>query len=439
MLSFFDRIPSDLYLLALFFLFALCIALMDPLYDLVKLNMVYLAVWAFVGLVLAILVLFMAAYITIVSRLKAHALLKNTLVWRCCLLLWKIWLRCWRLIRIPFVRLGKMLSAVPLIWQAALIAPVVLVFYGLFSSLMWESVGVFFLWILVSLALYLVILYAAYCFRLLMQAGKALAEGNLRYKTDTKHLLSVFREHGENLNRIGEGMEKALAEKIKSERFKTELITNVSHDIKTPLTSIINYTDLLSREPLEGNAREYTEVLSRQSARLKKLIEDLIEASKASTGNIAVALERLDVCQIVRQSLGEYAERMESRGLHVVETVPDTEIYAMVDGRQLWRVLDNLYSNVCKYALEGTRVYVVAAEDAGEVIISVKNISRDVLTTDAEELTERFVQGDSSRASEGSGLGLNIAKSLTELQHGRFRILCDGDLFRCDISFPVIP
>ncbi|MBQ4607691.1 MAG: HAMP domain-containing histidine kinase [Clostridia bacterium] len=438
-LSFFDRIPSDLYLLVLYFLFALCIALMDPLYDLVELNMVYLAVWACIGLILAILVLIMAAYITIVSRLKAHTLLKNTLVWRCCLLLWKIWLRCWRVIRIPFVRLGKMLSAVPLIWQAALIAPVVVVLYGLFSSLMWESVGVFFLWILVSLALYLVILYAAYCFRLLMQAGKALAEGNLRYKTDTKHLLSVFREHGENLNRIGEGMEKALAEKIKSERFKTELITNVSHDIKTPLTSIINYTDLLSREPLEGNAREYTEVLSRQSARLKKLIEDLIEASKASTGNIAVALERLDVCQIVRQSLGEYAERMESRGLHVVETVPDTEIYAMVDGRQLWRVLDNLYSNVCKYALEGTRVYVVAAEDAGEVIISVKNISRDVLTTDAEELTERFVQGDSSRASEGSGLGLNIAKSLTELQHGRFRIHCDGDLFRCDISFPVIP
>ena len=440
-LSFFDRLPSDLYLLALFFLFALCIAMLDPLYDLVELNMVYLAGWAFVGLVLAAIVLFMAAYITTVSRIKAHTLLKNTLVWRCCLLLWKIWLRCWRMIRIPFVRLGKMLSAVPLIWQAALIAPVVLVFYGLFSSLMWESVGGFFLflWILVSFALYLVILYAAYCFRLLMKAGKALAEGNLRYKTDTKHLLSAFREHGENLNRIGEGMEKALAEKIKSERFKTELITNVSHDIKTPLTSIINYTDLLSREPLEGNAREYTEVLSRQSARLKKLIEDLIEASKASTGNIAVALERLDVCQIVRQSLGEYEERMASRGLHVVETIPAEEIYAMVDGRQLWRVLDNLYSNVCKYALEGTRVYVVTAEDAGEVTISVKNISRDVLTTDAEELTERFVQGDSSRASEGSGLGLNIAKSLTELQHGRFRIHCDGDLFRCDISFPVVP
>ena len=438
-LTFFDRIPSDLYLIALFFLFALCIALLDPLYDLVELNMVYLAVWACIGLILAILVLIMAAYITIVSRLKARTLLKNTLVWRCCLLLWKIWLRCWRVIRIPFVRLGKMLSAVPLIWQAALIAPVVVVLYGLFSSLMWESVGVFFLWILVSLALYLVILYAAYCFRLLMQAGKALAEGNLRYKTDTKHLLSAFREHGENLNRIGEGMEIALTEKIKSERFKTELITNVSHDIKTPLTSIINYTDLLSREPLEGNAKAYTEVLSRQSARLKKLIEDLIEASKASTGNIAVALERLDVCQIVRQSLGEYTERMENRGLHVVETIPAEEIYAMVDGRQLWRVLDNLYSNVCKYALEGTRVYVVAAEDAGEVTISVKNISRDVLTTDAEELTERFVQGDSSRASEGSGLGLNIARSLTELQHGRFRIHCDGDLFRCDITFPVVP
>ncbi|MBQ8641624.1 MAG: hypothetical protein IJ480_05345 [Clostridia bacterium] len=438
-LSVFDQIPGDLYLAVLIGLIAFALALLSPLWDLMELNLLYLAVWAFAGLISAIIVLVMAAYITTVARIKARTLFRNTLIWRTLALLWRIWLWCWGMIKRPFIRLGKMCASIPLIWQAALIVPVVLLFYGLFSSLMWENFGIFLLWILVTLVLYLLILYGAYCFRVLMKSGKALAEGNLRFKTDTKHLLLAFREHGENLNRIGIGMEKALEEKIKSERFKTELITNVSHDIKTPLTSIINYTDLLSREPLEGTAKEYTEVLSRQSARLKKLIEDLIEASKASTGNIAVSTERLDVCQIVRQSLGEYAERLESHHLRVVQTIPTEEIYAMVDGRQLWRVLDNLYSNVCKYALEGTRVYVVVAADGGEVTISIKNISRDLLTTEADELTERFVQGDSSRASEGSGLGLNIAKSLTELQMGQFRIHCDGDLFRCDISFPVVP
>ena len=438
-LTFSDRIPYDLYLFAALCLFTFICVLFEQLYNLVELNMLYLAIWLALVLMMCLITLVLAAYITTVTRIKAHTLFKNTLVWRFCLLIRKLWLRFWHIIGLPFAELKKLVSAIPLIWQAAVIAPVVLLLYGLLSSVMWESAFLFLIWLVVSAALILVLLYGAYCFRLLMQAGGALADGNLRYKTDTKYLLSIFRSHGENLNRIGDGMEKALAEKLKSERFKTELITNVSHDIKTPLTSIINYTDLLSREPLEGKAKEYTEVLSRQSARLKKLIEDLIEASKASTGNIAVSPERLDICQIVRQSLGEYAERMENHHLQVVQTLPPEEIYAMVDGRQLWRVLDNLYSNVCKYALEGTRVYVVAAEDEGEVTISVKNISRDVLTTAADELTERFVQGDASRSSEGSGLGLNIAKSLTELQNGRFRIHCDGDLFRCDISFPVIP
>ena len=271
-----------------------------------------------------------------------------------------------------------------------------------------------------------------------MESGKALAKGDLQHKTDTTRLLAFFREHGENLNRIGEGMETALAEKIRSERLKTELITNVSHDIKTPLTSIINYTDLLSREPLEGAAREYTEVLSRQAARLKKLTEDLIEASKASTGNIAMNPERLDLCQIVRQSLGEYAARLAAHDLQVVETIPEEEIYVTADGRQLWRVLDNLFSNVCKYALAGTRVYVHTAVHENCVTISIKNISRDPLMIASDELTERFVQGDASRSAEGSGLGLNIAKSLTELQGGTLRLCCDGDLFRADITFPTV-
>jgi len=282
-------------------------------------------------------------------------------------------------------------------------------------------------------------LYAALAYRTVEKAGRELANGNLSYKTDTSGVFLTFREHARNLNAIGYGMEKAVEEKMKSERLKTELITNVSHDIKTPLTSIINYTDLLAREDLPPAAREYTEILGRQSARLKKLTEDLIEASKASTGNLPVSPERLSICQIVRQSVGEYENKMEQNGLTVMTVLPPEDIYASVDGRLLWRVLDNLYSNVCKYALTGTRVYIVVTADTNTVCISVKNISREVLSVSSDELTERFVQGDRSRASEGSGLGLNIAKSLVELQGGEFKVHCDGDLFRCDIIFPVIP
>ncbi len=458
--SFFDRIPYDLYICILGGLFLLCCLSLVPIIEGHLQNMLYLAIWLIVGLCAATLFLVTAAYLTTVTRIKARTLFSNTVVWKCVKLCWRLWLWvwgyaknilrwawgllaricgcCWGVVRKPFRWMGRMFAAIPLFWQVAVAAPVVIALYSLLTSVMWRSIGVFLLCILAALVLYLVILYAAYSFRTLMESGKALAEGDLRYKTNLKQLMLCFRSHGENLNKIGEGMEIAVADKIKSERFKTELITNVSHDIKTPLTSIINYTDLLSREPLEGNAKEYTEVLSRQSARLKKLIEDLIEASKASTGNVALAPEKLDVCQIVRQSLGEYMERLEKAGLQVVQLLPEEECYALVDGRQMWRVFDNLYSNICKYAMPGTRVYVVVTAEADSVTVSMKNISRDVLTTASEELTERFVQGDVSRASEGSGLGLNIAKSLTELQKGTFRIHCDGDLFRVDICLPRI-
>ncbi len=450
--SFFDRIPYDLYICILGGLFLMCCL---PL-DLFQMQMLYLGIWLIIGLSCAMLLLVTAAYLTTVTRIKARTLFSNTLVWKSVNLCWRLWLWgwgyakklllwawgilcrifgwCWRVVQKPFHWMGRIFAAIPLFWQVAVTAPVVIALYSLLASVMWSSVGIFLLCGFVALVLYLAILYAAYSFRTLMESGKALAEGDLRYKTNLKQLMLCFRSHGENLNKIGEGMEIAVADKIKSERFKTELITNVSHDIKTPLTSIINYTDLLSREPLEGNAKEYTEVLSRQSTRLKKLIEDLIEASKASTGNVTLAPEKLDVCQIVRQSLGEYMERLERANLQVVQLLPEEPCYALVDGRQMWRVFDNLYSNICKYAMPGTRVYVVVTAEPDSVTVSMKNISRDVLTTASEELTERFVQGDVSRASEGSGLGLNIAKSLTELQKGTFRIHCDGDLFRVDIS-----
>ena len=384
-------------------------------------------------LVLALPFFFTVVYSALVVQMEKRQLLSSTVL---------AWLLC-RVV-LPVLRfvgggLARFAGMIPFAWRTAIGVPVVGLIILFFAIGAYAQGGVYLILLAVGcLAVYVLCLYAAYAIRVLQKSGEELSRGNLSYKTDTRKLRSVFREQAENLNAIGDGMEAAVAEKMKSEHFKTELITNVSHDIKTPLTSIINYADLLSKEELSGKAREYTEILLRQSARLKKLTEDLVEASKATTGNLSCNPERLSVCQIVRQSLGEYEERLEAAGLQVRTTIPEGDLYAMVDGRLLWRVLENLYSNATKYALSGTRVYLVVTEDDGRVCVSMKNISREPLTMDGEELTERFVKGDASRSSEGSGLGLNIARSLVELQHGTFRVTCDGDLFRCDISFAIV-
>ena len=230
-----------------------------------------------------------------------------------------------------------------------------------------------------------------------------------------------------------------MEEQIRSERLKTELITNVSHDIKTPLTSIVNYVDLLSREDIpEGPAREYLEVLRRQSARLRKLTEDLIEASKAATGNIEVHAEPMDVNVLLSQAAGEYEEKLRGLELEPVLTFGSETTEILADGRLLWRVFDNLMSNICKYALPGTRVYLSTAVAKGAVEITFRNISRYPLNITSSELMERFVRGDASRSTEGSGLGLSIAQSLTTLQGGDFDLTIDGDLFKAVLRFPAL-
>ena len=246
-----------------------------------------------------------------------------------------------------------------------------------------------------------------------------------------------FKHHAENLNSIGDGMAAAVEQRMKSERLKTELITNVSHDIKTPLTSIINYVDLLERPHTPEEGAEYLEVLERQSKRLKKLTEDLVEASKASTGNMSVTLAPTSTLEIINQSLAEYGQRMEAGKLSVLINVPEPAPAVRADGRLLWRVMDNLFNNVVKYAMPETRVYVDVRTSEGNAVISVKNISRAALNVSAGELMERFVRGDASRSTEGSGLGLSIAKSLTELQHGQFSISTDGDLFKAEVTLPL--
>ena len=224
---------------------------------------------------------------------------------------------------------------------------------------------------------------------------------------------------------------------MKSERFKAELITNVSHDLKTPLTSIINYVNLLkSTDQTDPKAAEYIEVLDRKSQRLKKLTEDLVEASKASTGVLSVAREKIGMAQLIDQATAEWEERLTQQRLTLVTTLPEGETWVYADGRHLWRVIDNLLSNCAKYAMEGTRVYLDLERGKGQVALSVKNISREPLNVPAERLMERFVRGEESRSTEGSGLGLSIARSLTELQGGTFELAVDGDLFKAIVTLP---
>ena len=293
------------------------------------------------------------------------------------------------------------------------------------------------LWCMEKVALFAVVVYIALACRKLLIAGSALAEGKADYKVDTSRLVWSFKEHGENLNSLGQGISKAVAERMRSERLKTELITNVSHDLKTPLTSIINYVNLLkTTEQTDPKAVEYIEVLDRKSLRLKKLTEDLVEASKASTGVLSVNREKIGMCQLLDQALGEYGEKLEARQLSVIRTIPEEEVYVYADGRHLWRVIDNLLANCAKYAMEGTRVYVEVSRGQGRGTFQVKNISKEPLNVPAEQLMERFVRGDSSRSTEGSGLGLSIARSLTELQAGIFELAVDGDLFKAEVTLP---
>lgn len=284
--------------------------------------------------------------------------------------------------------------------------------------------SVFILWVVLQL-------------RRLQKQAENMAAGDLDSKIDTKGLLWDLKRHGENLNQLSDGMVRAVDARMKSERFKTELITNVSHDIKTPLTSIINYVDLLKKEQL-GNekAQEYLEVLDRQSLRMKKLIEDLMDASKASTGNLTVEKELCDVNILLTQTLGEFEERLQQKDLKLIINKEESPIYLFVDNRYLWRIFDNLMNNICKYGQSGTRVYINIEKNQEKADIIFRNTSKYPLNISSEELMERFIRGDASRNTEGSGLGLSIAQDLCRLMDGSMKLYVDGDLFKVVLTFP---
>lgn len=362
---------------------------------------------------------FMIGYLSLVRRIKAGTLWKNSILrWLC-----------------GFVR--KVIRHMNEVWRivVALLAVLFLHFLVL------ESGGSVFLFALLMFAVD--VLVAVYMIqqaigRNRLGAGiEKIAAGEVDYKIPLDGLKGGQRDIAGKINTIGEGLDAAVEASMKNERLKTDLITNVSHDIKTPLTSIINYVDLLKRENFtDPKIRGYLDVLEAKAQRLKTLTEDVVEASKVSSGNISLEYMNINLVEMIQQTSGEFEEKFGARGLKEVLTLPEEEAIIHVDGRRMWRVLENIYNNAAKYAMEGTRIYADLTVDAKTVTFNLKNVSEQPLNIDADELTERFIRGDVSRSTEGSGLGLSIAKSLTEMQGGTFTLYLDGDLFKVTITFP---
>ena len=417
-LTWLDKIPADVWLIVL-----LCTFFIGWEAFYYEWGRVF-----FCAALVPLVLLFLCAF---AAQCKAGTVLRGALIGRIARFLWRI-------VRAVFRALLHTLARLPLVWKTALVGLVIagaefLLYINDFYRVRY---GVFLVMKLIEL---LAVLYIAVSLRTLQKGGEKLARGDFSSPIDTRYLLWDFKRYGQELNDVQGGLEQAVQEQMKAEHLKTELITNVSHDIKTPLTSIVNYVDLLKKEDMPSPAaREYIAVLDRQSHRLKKLTEDLVEASKASSGALNVELQPTDVNVLLSQIEGEYQERLAACHLTLVTQPPAPGTMIQADSRLLSRVMDNLVSNVCKYALENTRVYVTAAVRDGQAVISFKNVSRDELNISPDELMERFVRGDASRHSEGSGLGLSIARSLVQLQGGTFALSIDADLFRADIVFPLI-
>ncbi|MCD8144137.1 MAG: HAMP domain-containing histidine kinase [Oscillospiraceae bacterium] len=382
------------------------------------------------GVLLAAMALSLPLLLTIVRRGKAHALWDTTLLH----ILWRYLARFLRWLGKWGKNLwGLLRQNVPLTVGASFA-------YLVFMFFVLRSIMGYFIMMLLLIAAGLVVVVAwTIDFWVIRQGVKRLNQGETDTKINVRGMLPDMRELAEELNNLSVGIQKAVEKQMQSERFKAELITNVSHDLKTPLTSIINYVDLLKKTDItDPTALEYLEVLDRKSQRLKKLTEDLVEASKASTGAMRVDKKELDLCQLVSQALAEYEEKLARSSLKLVVKMPEPPVTVLADRQHLWRVLDNLLNNCTKYALPGTRIYVNLEKRAGNAIIELKNISAEPLNLTADELMERFVRGDSSRSTEGSGLGLNISMSLMNLMGGEFQISVDGDLFKVTLTMPIV-
>lgn len=425
--SFIDKIPFDLYTaLTVFAGIFLIAAMAEVSYS--NTAMLVVVLIAALGVIAALISLLWCMSLAV--RIKLGTTIKSCIIYR-------VGAWCLRLIKKVFYTFKDGLKAIPMFPRAVLIIAAILFVEFLWIAIAGTSPGKqLFGWFIERAVLVLATLYVLLSMKQLLEAGQRIAKGELDCKVDTSKLRGPFKEHGEDLNSITDGMNRAVGERMKSERFRTELITNVSHDIKTPLTSIINYVDLLEKEqPENEKMREYLEVLDRQSAKLKKLIDDLLEASKASSGSLSVNLTECELGILLDQMAGEYSEKLSAAGLELILTKPEESVKIMADGRHMWRIFDNLLNNICKYAQRGTRVYLDLTADALKAAVTFRNISATRLNISGDELTERFVRGDSSRNTEGSGLGLSIAQSLAQLQKGALDITVDGDLFKVVLRF----
>jgi len=429
-----DRIPLELFLGTMVFLGALVVAVLQEIlhhmrysdWDMFSLqNLTLFSVL----LTVAIVPLVMYVLTTLARQIKKGKWWRNSLIWYLFAFCRKVFCK----LKGSFSYLIKNL---PLYWKAGIIWCGVCFYELILQICAFNSYDpAFALWVIEKIALTAAVAYTLIGLRKLQKGGEEMAAGNFSYITDITRMPPSLQQHGENLNRINEGLQLAVEERMKSERLKTELITNVSHDIKTPITSIVNYVDLLQKEELQNEkAAEYLEVLNRQSQKLKKLTEDLVEVSKASAGSISVNMEAVDINVLLMQASAEFEERFANKELECILSAPETPVMVSADGRLMWRVFDNLMGNIAKYALEGTRVYLSVEELGEKVTVTVKNISKYPLNISSDELMERFVRGDSSRHTEGSGLGLSIAQNLMRLQKGSLDLTIDGDLFKAAVT-----
>lgn len=408
-----NKIPLDLFLALLVLLFFAWATFLSDIW--------YIDFWYYILLAFGAAALVLTLVLSVAGRAKAPGFFKNTLIYK------------------VFAWIFRGLGRIPMVWRTALVWGALCLAELFFTFMLgWNEEQYAVLWLLSRGVLTIVILYLASSLRLLQKEGQAIADGRTDYKgKPIPRWLPALKKHEENLQSIQSGIQKAVDEQMRAERMKTELITNVSHDIKTPLTSIVNYVDLLEKEDIQPEkAKEYVDVLNRQAARLKKLTEDLVEASKASSGSLPVHLAPTDVNVLLSQLAGDYIEKLEGAQLEPIFHSAPSQPVIQADGQLLSRVLGNLFSNICKYAMPGTRVYFESTADEKTVSLTFKNISKYELNIPAEELMARFVRGDRARHTEGSGLGLSIAQSLTELQGGTFRIEIDGDLFKAVVTFP---
>lgn len=428
--NFLDRVPLDLLLVLSCGFIMLSIIIVSDTYAGLVPTVAFAAAAFSIDYFIVLSILLTSA-----TRLKTKTFIKNTVIYRILSVFCRWCKRAWRLICFNAGKLSLVKKTV-LICVAATMCDLV-IFTFLLSRYMFGLSLLFacFNLLVISGAA----IFTSVQLTQIKIGGKKIANGDMDYKIDTSYMYPELKELCDSLNNISFGMQSAVEEKLKSERMRTELITNVSHDIKTPLTSIINYVDLIKKEE-SGNEKinEYISVLDRQSVRLKKLIEDLVEASKAATGNLKVDLSECEAGVLLAQTAGEFDESLKAAGLTPILKIPEEPVKITADGRYLWRVFENLVGNIRKYSKSGTRVYMELCRKGDTAEITFKNISEYELDISPEELTERFVRGDKSRSGEGSGLGLSIAKSLTELQNGEMKIETDGDLFKVILRFKAL-